>query len=147
MRTIRKYIEFLEIILATGIFSLLTIFSTLKVLFRNLIPTESGVDISEKITLFIPHGLLFMGILGASIGLGRNQVITIDIISKFLSVKINKIISYLLLIPSALFLFIYLIIIFKSSSYGDTNWILFGYLPLFTLLFIKSLTLFEHEKK
>ena len=103
--------------------------------------TEWSIQLADWISINLPHLILILGLLGASLGLSRNEVIRIDFLQKYYPEKIRKIINPILYLATSITLSIFIYNAYLTSEFDDSKWILFAYIPLLGLLTIKSLLL------
>ena len=109
-----------------------------KMIARNFLTSEFAIELSDKISSLIPHTVLILGLLGASIGISRSEVIQIDLLQRFLKARQQAVFQAVVYFFTGILLIIFFILAYQSRDLGDKNWIMFGYLPALSLLIIKS---------
>ncbi|MDH4200981.1 MAG: hypothetical protein OEV66_11470 [Spirochaetia bacterium] len=133
-RTILKIEKFLLMAMICFI-----VFSVLfRLIARNFPGSGWAIDLADTISSVIPHLVLLLGILGASVGISRSEVIQIDIIKRLLKEKYQKWIQKIVYLTTAALLVLFIGFAAGSIEFGEKNWILFGYIPAFSLLLVKS---------
>jgi len=110
-----------------------------KMTARNFFTSEFAIDISDKISALVPHCVLLLGLLGASIGISRSEVISIELFTRLLNENRRKVVLKTVYFFSALVCLVFLWLAAESLEFGDKLWIGLGYMPVLGLLFLKSL--------
>ncbi|MDH4261664.1 MAG: TRAP transporter small permease subunit [Spirochaetia bacterium] len=111
---------------------------TYKMIARNFLSSENAIYFSDKISTLIPHFVLLLGFLGASIGISRNEVISIDLFTRSINEQKRKIITVIVYVFTGILIFLFLFFALQSVEFGDKYWIWLGYIPALLLIFIKS---------
>lgn len=106
---------------------------------RNFLSSGPAIEISDQISTVVPHCIVLLGMVGASIGISRSEVIQIDLLRRLFPEKYRKVIQKTVYGLTALTLVAFLGVAYYSLEFGDKLWILLGYMPAFFLLWLKSL--------
>jgi TRAP-type C4-dicarboxylate transport system permease small subunit len=129
---IEKYVVYVLIVFIVG--------STLyKMLARNFLTSEFAINLSDKISSLIPHCILLLGLVGASIGISRSEVISIDLFARSGKEKERRVLKSVVYFFTAALCFIFLVLAWQSREFGDVYWIWLGYLPALMLILLKSM--------
>lgn len=111
----------IEVNVALGVIFFLLISALLRLLLRNWGSSELASGLTEKISLLLPHGVLALGFLGASIGLSRGEAIAIDAIVRLFPKPIATFLSRIVFALAAMILivFVYLAFVYRDI---DNSW-------------------------
>jgi len=139
MKTFKKYLQGFETALGITFFALIVLFSLSSLIIRNFVETAGAIQFAGWVGETIPHLILLLGFIGASIGISRNEVIRIEILQRLYSAKIRSYIQPILYFISAGILVIYAYYLLLSAEYGEKVWIFYFYFPVFSLLIINFL--------
>lgn len=131
-----------ELVLLVLIFLVLFSLSLVNLILRNFLSHSWVFDFTEKSSWIIPHLVLGLGLLGASVGLSRGDVIRMEFFTRFISkeklVWINRL-HYIMVLALILLILIIILYYAKSLLSSEKYWLYFLHLPLWFLLFLKSL--------
>ena len=111
---------------------------TFRMIARNFLSSELALELSDKISSLVPHGILLLGLLGASAGITRSEVISIDLLNHLFNDSQKKKVLAIGYFFTGVLCLLFLVLAYKSRLYGDVVWIWLGYMPVLSLLILKS---------
>ena len=134
-----KILLFLETWIAIFAFIGIVLFSLANLLIRNFLQSEWSINFADWIGTTLPHLIVIVGLLGASIGISRSEVIRIDFLRQYYSKKNVRFLNPVLYLATSIILGIFIFTAWKTSEFDDTNWIVSVYIPLFAVFALKSI--------
>ncbi|MES0488883.1 MAG: TRAP transporter small permease subunit [Leptospirales bacterium] len=134
-----KILVFIETGVGILAFSAIVLFSLANLLIRNFLQSEWSINLADWIGTTLPHMIIIVGLLGASIGVSRNEVIRIDFLRQYYPEKLARFLNPLLYLATSVILGIFIYTAWKTSEFDDTNWIVTVYIPLFVTFTLKCI--------
>ncbi len=118
----------------------------LAILLRNFSSAAWALSYNEAVAGSVPHLVLAIGFLGASIGFSRGETIQIELLNRFYPerfrawvIRVNYIVVATLIAIFFLLAARYLSGLETDGSDSRVHWVRYMYLPLFALLFMKTI--------
>lgn len=115
------------------------------IVLRNFVTVSWALSYNEAVAGSIPHLVLGIGFLGASIGFSRGETIQIELLNRYYPerfrawvIRVNYVAVAALLAVFFLLAARYLSGLESDGSDNRMYWVRFMYLPLFALLFAKT---------
>lgn len=145
LEKVENYIKRVEVYLVMALFLAVTSAMLLAIILRNFSSASWALSYNEAVAGGIPHLVLAIGFLGASIGFSRGETIQIELLNRFYPeklrawvIRINYLVVAVLLVVFFLLARNYLTGLESDGSDSRVHWIRLMYLPMFALLLCKT---------
>lgn len=139
MQRTEKVIVTIEKIAAILLFSTMVLAVLAKILLRNFLGESGAVDWVDSISSMLPHGVMILGFLGASLGISRFETIHIDLLNRLYPDSIKALVARLLYVLVALLGVLFIWLAWQSAEFLEKGYIFFGYIPGLFLITLKAI--------
>lgn len=144
LRNIELKVLKAEVFAAIVAVGLIVLLSFSRMLLRNI--SGLGLEMSwapgftSMVKVVLPHLVLLVGFIGASIGITKREVIQMDVLKRNYPAMVRAIISAISYLALAVVIYFYLTFAITSAQmYPEArSWLLFGYVPTIGMLMFKS---------
>ncbi len=137
-----------EVFLAITLVGAMTLMSFSKMILRNItgqgFQASWAVSFTEDVTHALPHMILLLGFIGASIGVTKREVIQMDVLKRNYPETVRAIITFIsyLGIATVTAFYLYFALGYTAPEFGATDgtkmWLYLGYIPTLGLVILKS---------
>ena len=129
----------IEKIAALLLFGAMALGVLIKILLRNFSQSDWAIETIDDISLALPHGVMALGFLGASLGISRFETIHIDLFNRFYSPRVKALIGRLLYLVVVFLGLLFIWLAWQSAELLEPHWIFSAYIPGLALITLKGL--------
>ncbi|MCB1201904.1 MAG: TRAP transporter small permease subunit [Leptospiraceae bacterium] len=120
LKKLEKGICRAEVVGAMAIVVIMLGATILRLILRNYAESSTSSSLTETITQLMPHGVLSLGFLGASIGLSRGEAIAMDLLARWYPAPVRAFIARLTSLTALIIISVFIYLAFGYRAMDDS---------------------------